>query len=135
LGDAERVAQLATQLGYPSTPQQVSARFARLLTDSEHVVYVAELGDGPVIGWVHVFVKQTAESDPQAEIGGLVVDESHRERGVGKLLMSHAEQWARTRGLRSVYLRSNVIRKDAHTFYRSLGYRVVKTQTAFCRDL
>ncbi|MBZ5513411.1 MAG: GNAT family N-acetyltransferase [Acidobacteriia bacterium] len=133
-GDAERVAELATQLGYPSTPQQVGARLGHLLPRDEHAVYVAELGAGPVIGWVHVFVKHTAESDPQAEIGGLVVDESQRQRGVGKLLMRHAEQWARARGLRSVYLRSNVLRKDAHAFYASLDYRVVKTQAVFCKD-
>ena len=128
--DAERIAALATQLGYPSTPEQVAARLGRLLRDDDHAVFVAE-NLGLVVGWVHVFEKHLLESDPEAEVGGLVVDENHRGTGAGKLLMQRAEEWSRARGLKSVYLRSNVIRKGAHAFYEELGYHVVKTQTAF----
>jgi GNAT superfamily N-acetyltransferase len=132
--DAERIAALATQLGYPSTPAQADARLERLLRDEEHGVFVAE-SFGLVVGWVHVFVKHLLESDPEAEIGGLVVDESYRGAGAGKLLMERAEEWARAKGLKSVYLRSNVIRQEAHVFYVKLGYHIVKTQTAFRKTL
>ena len=132
--DAERIAALATQLGYPSTPGQVAARLARLKHDGEHAIFVAEQS-ALVVGWVHVFEKHLLESDPEAEIGGLVVDENYRGAGAGKFLMERAEEWARSRGLKSVYLRSNVIRKEAHVFYEKLGYLVVKTQTAFRKML
>ncbi len=49
--------------------------------------------------------------------------------------MERAEHWAREKGLRSIFLRSNIIRKDAHTFYQALGYSVVKTQYAFRKAL
>jgi GNAT superfamily N-acetyltransferase len=71
----------------------------------------------------------------QAEIGGLVVGESHRGQGVGQLLMQQAEEWARARGCRAVYLRTNVIRTDAHRFYERLGYTRIKTQHAFRKNL
>jgi hypothetical protein len=48
--------------------------------------------------------------------------------------MEQAERWAQARGSRSVRLRSNVVRSRAHTFYESLGYRVIKSQKAFCKD-
>ncbi len=132
--DAERIAALATQLGYPSTPAQIAARLERLLHDDEQMIFVAEQS-ALVVGWVHVLEKHLLESDPEAEIGGLVVDENHRGAGAGKLLMERAGEWARSRGLKSVYLRSNVIRKEAHVFYEKLGYHVVKTQTAFRKNL
>lgn len=132
--DADRVAALAAQLGYPSSLAQVATRLECLRRDDEHAVFVAERS-ALVVGWVHVFVKRLLESDPEAEIGGLVVDGNCRGAGAGKLLMERAEQWARARGLKSVYLRSNVIRKEAHAFYEKLRYRVVKTQTAFRKDL
>ncbi len=134
LDDAQRIALLATQLGYPSTPGQVFARLERLLRDDEHAVFIAEQS-ALVVGWVHVFEKRLLESDPEAEIGGLVVDENHRGIGAGKLLMNRAEEWARARGVKSVYLRSNVIRREAHVFYEKLGYYTVKTQTAFRKIL
>src|SRR5207245_10559865 len=100
-------------------------------TAAHHAVVRAEGENDPVIGWVHVCVSRLVENDPEAEIGGLVVDGGHRGSGVGKFLMERAEQWAREKSLKSVYLRSNIIRKDAHTFYQRLGYRVLKTQYAF----
>ncbi len=86
-------------------------------------------------GWVHAHVSHLVERDPEAQIGGLVVDEACRGGGTGRLLMERAEQWARDRGLKSVYLRSNIIRKDAHAFYKKLGYEIVKTQYAFRKRL
>ncbi len=129
--DAERIAALSTQLGYPSSRDQVTDRLARIRKDAEHAVLVAELPDEPIIGWIHVRVWHLVESDAEAELGGLVVDETYRGSGAGRLLMESAEEWARGKGLRSVYLRSNIIRKGAHEFYKRLGYHVVKTQYAF----
>jgi GNAT superfamily N-acetyltransferase len=133
-GDAERIAALATQLGYPTSPAQVDARLEHMLRDEEHTIFVAERS-GMVVGWVHVLVKHLLENDPEAEIGGLIVDQNHRGAGAGKLLMERAEEWARAKGLKSVCLRSNVIRQEAHVFYLKLGYHIVKTQTAFRKTL
>jgi len=131
LPDAGRLAALATELRYPSTVAEVRRRLRRVLKSPGHAVFVAEtFGDG-VVGWAHAFVHALVETDTFAEVGGLVVDTRHRGRGIGERLMSRVERWAGARGLKSVYLRSNVIRKDAHTFYKKLGYRIIKTQFAF----
>lgn len=132
--DARRISELATELGYPSTARQVRQRLRLILRDPAHGAFVAEMADGQLAGWVHVFESRVLESDAMAEIGGLIVGKSFRGRGAGKLLMARAERWARARGLKSVYLRSNIIRKDAHAFYKKLGYRTIKTQFAFRKD-
>ena len=135
LRDAKRIAALAGQLGYPSTSAQVRRRIERIRRDPSHRALVAENDDGQVVGWVHIFISRLLESDPCAEIGGLVVDERHRSSGIGRLLMRRAESWARARRCRTVRLRSNVIRKEAHAFYLHLGYRIIKTQHAFEKKL
>ena len=131
LTDAGRIALLSGQLGYPSSTASVRHRLRNLLADRDHAVWVAEMNDGALAGWIHVFVKRLLESDREAEIGGLVVDENFRGRGAGKALVEYAERWAKARRLKSVYVRSNIIRKNAHPFYEKLGYRIVKTQYAF----
>jgi GNAT superfamily N-acetyltransferase len=126
--DVPAVARLAGQLGYPSTEEQVARRFEAVTGLGSGGVYVAAAEADGVVGWIYVALQVTIEGDPGAEVWGLVVDEAHRGRGIGRLLMGHAEEWARERGFRDVSLRTNIIREDTHRFYQSLGYEVVKTQ-------
>jgi GNAT superfamily N-acetyltransferase len=71
----------------------------------------------------------------RAEVNGLVVADDERSRGTGALLLSAAEQWARSRGCKNMSVRSNVIRGRAHQFYQRHGYEHYKTQKAFRKPL
>jgi GNAT superfamily N-acetyltransferase len=133
--DAERITELCLQLGYPASRQEVKRRLGPIQQEDQHAVYVAETSEGYVVGWVHVFIYHLLESPTQAEVGGLVVDESYRRWGAGRLLMCRAEEWAREKGCWAVHLRSNVIRKGAHVFYEAMGYNNYKTQLAFRKVL
>ena len=133
--DADSIAVLSGQLGYPSTATSVRRRLRNLLADNNHAVWVAEDGDGAIAGWIHVFVKQLLESVREVEIGGLVVDRNFRGQGAGKALVERTERWTRSKRLKSVYVRSNVVRKDAHIFYQKVGYQIIKTQSAFRKAL
>lgn len=134
-GDAPQLAILAGQLGYASAPEQVSARFREILKEREHLILVAERADEPLAGYVEVFPFRTLGGDPRIEIASLVVDESCRSQGVGRMLMEHVEEWGRANGFKEAGLRSNVIRERAHKFYEDLGYRVNKTQKSFRKTL
>lgn len=132
--DAGSIAVLSGQLGYPCSAATVRRRLRNLLANTDHAIWVAENNKG-VAGWIHVFVYELLESDRQAEIGGLVIDQNFRGQGAGKALVERAERWAQARRLDSVYVRSNVIRKKAHAFYQKQGYKIDKTQHAFRKEL
>ena len=85
--DAERLAALSTQLGYPATAAEMGGRLADLLSDTHHAVFVAAATDSQVVAWIHVFKRKTIASDGAAEIGGLIVDESCRGRGIGRAIV------------------------------------------------
>lgn len=135
LEDALRLAPLSGQLGYRSTAEEVAARLAPILSDPEHLVFVAEQSSGEISGWADVFVMRTVGTDPRAEVAGLVVDEGCRSQGIGGRLMERVEEWAREQGCAAVTLRSNIIRERAHLFYERLGYQVIKTQKSFRKML
>jgi len=135
VGDAGRIAVLCQQLGYPASQEQVQRRLRQIQQDESHAVYVAEQSEGRVVGWVHVYICQLVVADPQAGIGGLVVDQGYHRRGVGRLLMEQAERWAREKGCWAVHLRSNIVRKGAHLFYERIGYSNVKTSRVFHKVL
>jgi N-acetylglutamate synthase-like GNAT family acetyltransferase len=129
--DANAIANLSGQLGYPSSSGTVRRRLRNLLERRNHAIWVAETDGGAVVGWIHVFVKHLLESDHEAEIGGLVIDEKYRGQGAGTALVDRAGRWAKSKRLKSVYVRSNIVRADAHQFYQKLGYKLIKTQHAF----
>jgi GNAT superfamily N-acetyltransferase len=136
-GDAERIAQLSGELGYPATAAQVATRLRQLKPTSKHAVFVAESPDAAtgLIGWVHVSVALLLESDMRAEVNGLIVAEGQRSAGAGAKLLEAAEEWARRRGCRGMNVRSNLIRERAHGFYERNGYEHYKTQKAFRKAL
>ena len=133
--DAEAVAKLITQLGYPSTEHEIRRRYDLIKDRWDARLYVAQHAGNVIVGWVHVQVLYLLESDARAEIFGLVVAESARGTGVGRRLVEAAEEWALMRGLGVMGLRSNYLRTQAQGFYEHLGYRVTKTQNAFRKNL
>jgi GNAT superfamily N-acetyltransferase len=133
--DAAVIADLATQLGYPSRPEEAEARLRDVLSQPSSAVLVAEDEDGMVIGYGHVFGAHRVDADPFAEIGALVVDQNRRSRGTGAVLVSAMEKWAVGQGYRSLRVRSNVIRDRAHAFYERLGFGRIKVQQVFARSI
>jgi GNAT superfamily N-acetyltransferase len=101
----------------------------------EHAVFVGEYEDGHIAGWIHVYVRPLLISDLCATIGGLVVDESNRRSGIGERLMNHAENWARDRDCKVLWLRSGEAREDAHAFYTAIGYTFIKNSRTFEKKL
>lgn len=132
LEDAPALARLATQLGYPSTEVQMARRLSALLPRVDHWLGVAENSiSGQVVAWLHASLVCALESDPHAEILGLVVDEGCRGQGVGQQLVDAAAQWARDQGMERLWVRSNLVRQQAHHFYRRLGFVDIKAQQVF----
>ena len=81
--DAQRIAALCEQLGYPASQEKVRRRLGRIDQDEDNAARIAELSSGHVIGWVHVSRRRLIETD--AEVGRLVVDEDRRHDGLGRL--------------------------------------------------
>jgi GNAT superfamily N-acetyltransferase len=133
--DAERLAELCGQLGYPATTAQIGQRLRLLVPVSKHAVFVAETPSAGVIGWVHVSVWPVLEGGRRAEVNGLVVADGQRSLGAGAKLLEAAEEWARRQGCVAMNVRSNVIRERAHGFYLRQGYEHYKTQKAFRKPL
>src|SRR5690242_5210686 len=107
--DADPVARLSGQLGYPASAADVARRFADIGRQPDAAVFVADdERTGGVVGWVHVYRVPLLETDDHAEIGGLVVAEGLRGRGIGRALMRAAEAWAGDRGCAAMRVRSQV---------------------------
>ena len=120
--DAEALAELIRQLGYSASAEAVAARVERLARSGADRVVVAEVG-GEVAGLASLHVSLSLEYDaPAAKLSAIVVDERHRRRGIGEALVAELEAEARRRGCCLIFLTTAERRKDAHAFYRRIGF-------------
>lgn len=133
--DAARMAELATQLGYPTTPSQLAMRLRALSPRPDAAILVATDADDRPIGWIHVELKPSLLAPLAAQVMGLVVDEAQRGAGIGAELLNRAEAWATDRGCRDLLVATRVTRERAHRFYRRQGYELLKTSHVFHREL
>jgi GNAT superfamily N-acetyltransferase len=120
--DLTDASQLMRELGYTIDADELRARTAQILRRDEHALMVAETANGRVAGLVHIFVRAALEKPVEAIVQSLVVDENLRGLGIGARLMDEAEAWAKTRGIASVALYTQLHREDAEAFYLKRGY-------------
>ena len=134
-GDAEEITRLCEVLGYPVSLEVMAERVSSLLSAQNHWVAVAAGQKASLLGWVAAEHRLLLESGERVEIIGLVVDPGARRKGVGNALVSGAEQWASSRGVSTVIVRSNIARTESHEFYQRIGYKRTKTQQVYAKIL
>lgn len=132
--DAAAITSLIGQLGYESSITDTAQRIKSILPDPQHFAVVAEV-DNKIVGWIHAFITVHLQSNSFAEIGGMVVEENFRGKGIGKKLIDEAEKWAIKQNINKLRVRSNTIRKDAHQFYLNRGFALTKEQKIFDKQI
>jgi GNAT superfamily N-acetyltransferase len=132
--DAEAVAELSGELGYPASTAAMEERIRNYALLTDRTVFVA-CRDSAVIGWIDVGIVHHLQVEPNGEIGGLVVSHACRSSGIGARLVSRAEEWVKERGAARMIVRSNITREAAHRFYLREGYEQTKTSAVFSKIL
>ncbi len=134
LKDAECITELSNQLGYKTTAEKIQVRLSEILNNTDHCIYVI-IENENIIGWIHGFYSFRVESDPFVEIGGMVVHENFRGKGIGKMLVKKVIEWTHSKKCDKIRVRCNTIRKETHVFYNSIGFNETKEQKVLDMNL
>jgi GNAT superfamily N-acetyltransferase len=135
LEDASAIAELITELGYPTAPDAMHARLTALLTEPQHATFVA-VADGRLVGVTGVRVERGFEIDGvYGRLLVLVVAADARGAGIGAQLVEAANAWAAANGAAQIVVNTATHRTRAHQFYERCGYqrtgiRLVKALSA-----
>ncbi|MBB5277672.1 GNAT superfamily N-acetyltransferase [Rhizobium rosettiformans] len=107
----------------PEALPDYRAAFARISVSQNETLYVAELG-GEVVGTFQTMVTTTLTGRGSSAmiIEAVQTRADMRGRGIGAAMIEFAVECARQDGMRLVQLTSNAVRKDAHRFYKRLGF-------------
>lgn len=122
--DSIKIQCLLKQLGYELNLDQVQHKIMTYTNKDSHFTYVAE-EDGEIIGFIAFILYECF-----VVVGGcmhietVVVDETHRNKGVGQKLIAIAEACAVQHDCHiSELITYNYRReKGTHAFYQKLGY-------------
>jgi len=119
--DAERIAALFTEEGYPAAGSTIEARLERFTAAAGQVIVAEDAGE--ILGFVAVHPMPRFEHDDTiARVLALVVDAGARGRGIGHLLMGEAERIGRAHGAAFIEVTAGHHRPEARQLYEALGY-------------
>ena len=122
VGDAAALADLMTQLGYPTRESEMEMRMETISAAKNYATFVA-LSEGKVCGMIGARISYSYEhNSPGGAILALVVSEKMRGRGVGEALINAAENDFAQKNIRRVAVYTHFRRTEAHEFYEKLGY-------------
>src|SRR5437868_12376158 len=127
--DAEVIAELAKQLGYPNEIEAIRRRICPI--GEVDLLLVAADGSDKPVGFIQAHRVRIIEVGFRVEILGLVVSSTARRKGIARALIREVELWANKIGAEVVSVRSNTKRAEAHIFYPALGYKRIKTQAVY----
>jgi len=114
----------AIETDFQVDPVRQRAGLELLLAAPSALVLVAERG-GRVVGMCTLqMLVSTAEGGPAALLEDLIVHRPCRSQGIGRALLSAAEQGARERGARRIQLLADRRNRHALAFYAAAGWTV-----------
>ena len=88
-------------------------------------IYVAEDGDGQVVGLAMAGPERTGDPAYTGEVYILGIDDAHRRQGIGRRLVERAAERLARDGYHTLLIRVLEANTPARQFYKALGGRLV----------
>lgn len=133
-----QAAEFATALWPDCMPADMITHYSKLQQSGEATCFFAK--DQEIYcGFVELSVRsdyvEGAEDLPVAYIEGIFVREAYRHKGIGILLINHAEKWARNCGFRQLCSDADMENERAINFHNAAGFAEVSRNVCFVKNL
>ena len=125
--DLGQLASLYEELtGIKTNMALMECRFKKIITNRDYILIGAKDKEERLVGSVMgiVCTDIVGECKPFMVLENVIVSEKCRRQGVGAKLIEYIEDCARKENCDYIMLVSLAKRKDAHTFYDSIGYKL-----------
>lgn len=127
--DCEAIAQLTTQLGYPTSSQSVVQRLNQIDSAKNYHTLVIENETSVIAytGFIELFSWEHDLTFIQVQV--FVVDQAYRANSIGSTLMQAIEQFAYEKKIKTIKLNSGnrAEREAAHVFYQKIGFEKISS--------
>ena len=122
LEDANGVAELLRQMGYAASESDAIRRI-KLYGQPSYQLLLAKTEE-MTVGFIALHYYDVLHLPaPEGRISSFCVDEKVRGKGIGKTLITAAENYFKDNGCYKIVLNSNLKRPETHLFYLNRGYQ------------
>ncbi len=126
-GDLESLIKLYEQLDGSNegfTVESARSVWKSEIEGNKNIKYFGAIEDGKVVSTCFCLIipNLTRLGSSACFVENVVTDKDHRGQGLGKKIMERAIAFARERDCYKVILESASYRKEAHQFYKNLGF-------------
>lgn len=129
--DAQDIYELYSEvMNYDYSVYKIKEMIDIVHRDDCHFVFVA-IESNKVVGVIEVVIKYSIHKPSYLIINTLAVLLEYQRKGVGSQLLMYTEQFAKTKGLKSITFGSQFKRLSAHQFYINNGYKIMKEHKIF----
>ena len=118
------IAHMVKQLS-PNAPPPTRVELTNTI-QSDSTRLILARNDQEIVGFLILAIFQVP-TGMRAWIEDFVVDQPHRRKGIGEILLEHAIQVAKDAGARTVDLTSRPSREGAIQLYRKIGFKTRET--------
>jgi aminoglycoside 6'-N-acetyltransferase I len=129
LDDREEWLRMRRVLWPDSSASELDAETKVSQEDSDSVVFVAQRGTGGLCGFLEAAIRPCTVNGELGRIGyveGWFVDSDVRGMGVGRSLISAAEQWALEQRCEEIHSDTQLTNELSQLVHRQLGYAEVE---------
>jgi aminoglycoside 6'-N-acetyltransferase I len=130
--------RLRTALWSNAGAEELANEWDDALQAGEIAAFVAERLAGGLCGLLEAAIRPCTVNGELARIGyieGWYVDADVRRQGVGRLLVSVAEEWARSQGCKEIHSDAELANELSHVAHQSLGYAEIGRLVHFRKSL
>lgn len=123
LSDLDKVYELLNTLYENKLKYKQFEEIYKLKLNDENSYYIVAIEDNKIIGVLTSEIQvKLHRAKKQSFIEDLIVDETYRNKGVGKALLQNAVNYAKNTDCEVVELTSYINNENAHRFYENNGF-------------
>ena len=128
LEDIRSIISLYSEIDFPGeeslSPEKARSQFLRIQSYPDYNIYVA-VHEGQIVGTFALLIIDNLAHNgaPSAVIEDVVVGREWQHRGIGRQMMDYVVRRCREAECYKLMFSSNAVRKEAHKFYESLGFK------------
>lgn len=135
LEDCDAIVDLhKTSLGYDLSKEATYNQLVKLVKDTTNKLLVA-VSKNRVVGYIHARDYDTLYFSHAKDIMAITISNDYQGQGIGKKLVNAVEEWAKETNAEFIRVNSGEERELAHVFYERCGYKRIKKQVNFRKNI
>jgi aminoglycoside 6'-N-acetyltransferase I len=124
---------------WPDCPEHKHQLEIDQMLSSRGVVVMAEHNEIGMVGFAEISIRhdhvEGASINPIPYLEGWFVNERFRRKGIGRRLISAAEEWAKHQGFTEFASDADIGNRDSITIHSTLGFKEVGRSVHFLKSL